>query len=357
MMGREINFNDVIVNDDSDCYVIAEIGHNHQGDIKKAKEMIKAAADCGVNAVKLQKRDNRALYTKAMFDSPYDNPNSYGETYGIHRNRLELEKDAYVELIQYAKDLNITFFATPFDFNSAEILYELDMPLYKIASGDIKNIPLIKQVAHFGKPLIVSTGGSSMEDVQRVYDAVMPINSSLCIMQCTSSYPCDFENLNLRVIEAYRQAFPDVVIGLSGHDNGIAMGPVAYMLGARVIEKHFTLNRSWKGTDHPFSLERSGLSRLVRDLKRTRIALGDGIKRPLPCEADPIRKMAKKLVASRGLPKGHILTRHDIAIKSPGDGLPPYYFEQILGKSLLTELKHDENISLEILVDDVAVIE
>jgi len=179
----------------------------------------------------------------------------------------------------------------------------------------------------------------------------MPINSQLCIMQCTASYPCEFSDLNLRVIETYRQAFPDVVIGLSAHDSGIAMGPVAYLLGARVIEKHFTLNRAWKGTDHAFSLEPSGMKKIVRDLQRTRIALGNGIKAPLECEKNPIRKMAKKLVAARNLAAGHVLTAADIAIKSPGDGMKAYEFEKLVGKKLSRSLIEDEDFNWKDLVN------
>jgi sialic acid synthase len=190
-----------------------------------------------------------------------------------------------------------------------------------------------------------------MEDVQRVYDAIMPINPQLCIMQCTSGYPCAFEEMNLRVITTYREQLPDIVIGLSAHDSGIAMALVGYILGARVIEKHFTLNRAMKGTDHAFSLERPGLRKLVRDLRRARVALGDGIKRPYSNEKAPLYKMGKKLVAARDLPAGHALTREDVAIKSPNDGLPPYELENVIGKRTLRALKEDENISFEKLTD------
>ena len=355
VMTRSLNIENTIINDDSDCYVIAEIGHNHQGSLEKAKNLIKAAHECGANAVKLQKRDNKNLFTKVMYNKPYDNPNSYGATYGEHREFLEFGKAEYLELQAYSKELGITFFATPFDFNSADFLEELDMPIYKIASGDLKSIPLIKHVASFGKPIIVSTGGGSMEDVQRVYDAVMPINPQLCIMQCTASYPCEFELLNLRVIETFRKAFPDIVVGLSSHDNGIAMGPVAYMLGARMIEKHFTLNRAWKGTDHGFSLEDSGLSRLVRDLQRTRVALGDGIKHTYETEIAPIKKMGKKLVANKDLPAGHVLSAEDIALKSPGDGTAPYRLEEFIGKQLGTALLEDDDVT-DAVVTEAAVV-
>ena len=343
-MARQLTIDQYCIEDDSDCYVIAEIGHNHQGNLETAKELFRAAKECGANAVKLQKRDNRALYTRAMYNKPYDHENSFGVTYGEHREALEFGREEYRELQQYAQEIGITLFATVFDFPSADFLTELDMPAFKIGSGDLTNTPLLKYVASFQKPMLVSTGGGTMEDVQRAYDAVMPVNPQLCIMQCTSGYPCAFEEMNLGVITTYRERFPDIVIGLSAHDSGIAMALVGYVLGARVIEKHFTLNRAMKGTDHAFSLERPGLQRVVRDLRRARVALGDGVKRPYPSEKAPLYKMGKKLVAARDLLAGHVLTREDVAIKSPNDGLPPYELENVIGKVTRRALREDENI-------------
>lgn len=345
-MSRGLIIDGYRINDDNDCYVIAEIGNNHQGDVEKARELIKAAKDCGANAAKFQKRDNKTLYTRAMYDAHYDNENSFGESYGEHREFLEFGRSEYMELQGYAREIGITFFATAFDFASADLLQDLDVPAFKIASGDLTNIPLLEHVASFQKPMIVSTGGGAMDDVQRAYDAVMPINSQICFMQCTAGYPPAYEELNLRVIETLRKAFPDIIIGLSSHDSGIAMALVAWVLGARVIEKHFTLNRAMKGTDHAFSLERPGLTKLVRDLRRARVAMGNGIKSRYPSETKPLYKMAKKLVAARELAANHVLTRDDIAMKSPNDGLPPYHLRDLIGKVTRRSFKADENLTL-----------
>lgn len=349
MTKRELTIDNIRIADDTDCYVIAEIGHNHQGKLETCKEMFREAKLCGASAVKLQKRDNRSLYTKAAYDKPYENENSYGPTYGAHREAVEFGADEYRELKRYAQELGITFFSTAFDHKSADFLAKLEMPAYKIASGDLKNTPLLKHVAQIGKPMVVSTGGGTLEDVQRAYDAIMPINKQLTILQCTAAYPAKFEELNLRVITTFRERFPEVVIGLSAHDSGIAMGLAAYMLGARVIEKHFTLNRAWKGTDHAFSLEPVGLRKLIRDLKRARVAMGDGVKRTFETEKAPLVKMGKKLVAAHLLKAGHKLQASDIAIKSPGDGLPPYEFDKVVGRTLTADLKEDDNLTLEIL--------
>jgi N-acetylneuraminate synthase/sialic acid synthase len=337
------------IDDASECFVIAEIGHNHQGDVDKAKKLFQQAKECGADAVKLQKRDNQTLFTREMFDRPYDNENSFGPTYGLHREALEFGWDEYVELQRYAEELGVVFFATAFDMPSADFLAKLGVPVFKTASSDLKNTPLLKHVAEFQKPMFVSTGAGTMEDVQRAYDAIMPINPRLCLLQCTCSYPADFAELDLRVIETYRQRFPQAVVGLSGHDNGIAMAVAAYVLGARVIEKHFTLNRAWKGTDHAFSLEPVGLRKMVRDLRRLHQALGDGTKKLYQSEEAAHRKMAKKLVAVRDLQAGHLLTPADVAIKSPGDGLPPYELDRVLGRVLLRPLAADETITLDAL--------
>ncbi len=346
-MERKLVIDGTEISDDSDSYVIAEIGHNHQGKMETARELFLAAKECGANAVKLQKRDNRALYTRDMYNKSYDNENSFGETYGEHREFLEFGLSEYQELKDFAKELGITFFATAFDFSSADFLAKLNTPAFKIASGDLRNIPLLKYVAGFQKPMVVSTGGGTIDDAQRAYDAVMPINTQLCLLQCTAGYPCAFEEMNLNVITAFRERFPDIVIGLSSHDNGIAMAVAAYVLGARVIEKHFTLNRAMKGTDHAFSLERGGMRRVVRDLQRARVALGDGVKATYPSERAPLLKMGKKLVAARDLPADHVLNLDDIAIKSPSDGIPPFELDRVVGMRTRRGFKEDENLAFD----------
>jgi sialic acid synthase len=335
MTERHLTIDGFDIHDGSDCYVIAEIGHNHQGDVEKAKQLIHAAKECGCNAVKLQKRSNRALYTREFYDQPYDNEFSFGTTYGEHREALELGPGAYRELQAYAREEGITFFATAWDFESADFLAELDVPAFKVASGDLKNTPLQRYVAGLGKPIFLSTGGGTLDDVQRAVETILPLNEQLCVLQCTAAYPAAAEDLNLNVITSLRERFPDLVIGLSDHQNGIAMAVVAYMLGARVIEKHFTLDHALKGTDHAFSLMPDGMRRLVRDLRRAPAALGDGVKRPLPVERKPLEKMGKKLVAARDLDVGHVLGSEDIAIKSPADGgLPPYELDRLVGRRL-----------------------
>ena len=344
-----LNIGNHTIGDRTPCYVIAEIGHNHQGSLDKARELFREAKLAGAHAVKLQKRDNRGLFTRAAYERPYDNENSFGSTYGEHREFLEFGEREYRQLQACAKELGVDFFATAFDQASADLLEALNVPAYKIASGDLKSIPLLKHVASFGKPTIVSTGGAHIDDVQRAYDAIMPMNPQLAILQCTAGYPAAFEELDLRVISTYRERFPDAVIGFSSHDNGIAMPVAAYVLGARIVEKHFTLNRAMKGTDHAFSLEPVGLRKMVRDLDRTFKAMGDGAKKIYDSERAPIVKLGKSLVVAKNLPSGHVLGAEDIVMKSPGGGIPPYELDKVIGRVTLKPLHEDDFLSFEVL--------
>jgi len=335
---REIQLDKIKVNDETRPFVIAEVGHNHQGNIESAIKLIKEAANAGATAVKFQKRSNKNLFTPELYNQIYNSENAFGKTYGEHREALEFNLDQYKICIDEAKKHNIIFFATAFDFESADFLNDLNMPLYKVASGDLQNLPLLKYIATFNKPMIISTGGSNLEMIRNAVDAIQIYHNQIAILQCTASYPAKYEQLNLRVISKLRNIFPDNVIGYSGHDNGIAMAVAAFTLGARVIEKHFTLNRTLKGTDHAFSLEPQGLSKIVRDLDRASKALGDGHKIVYDEEKQPIMKMGKMIVASQDLKVGHKITIEDLEFRSPAMGLPPSYSTQLVGKVINTPI-------------------
>jgi N-acetylneuraminate synthase/sialic acid synthase len=348
---RRFDIGDTVVTDESLPFVIAEIGNNHQGDVELAKQMIRAAAFAGASAVKFQKRDNKALFTKEAFDAPYASENAFGPTYGSHREALEFGKAEYLECIDEARRNNIVFFATPWDFPSVDFLAELDVPLFKMSSSDLKTLPLLRYVASHKKPMIISTGGGTIEDVDRAVETVLAEGAPLTVMQCTAGYPPRFDELNLKVIETFRERYPEVTIGYSGHDSGIAMSLVAYVLGARVIEKHFTLNRAMRGTDHAFSLEPDGLRKMIRDLHRAAEAVGDGVKRPYQSEEAPLKKLAKMIVAGKDMPAGHVLTMDDLDYRAPGTGLAPSGATLIVGKSLLHAVVKEQPLS----ESDVAV--
>jgi sialic acid synthase len=297
---RELEIDDVRIADDTECYVIAEIGHNHGGSLATCKEMFDAARWAGANAVKLQKRENRTLYTEEAYNAPYNSENAFGPTYGAHREALEFNAEQYLDLQAYAKRLGITFFATAFDVPSANFLFVLDVPAIKIASGDLTNFGLLKHVATLEKPVILSTGGA-LRGMRAVLEARKLFDEDCAVLQCTSGYPAAYNELDLKVIESYRALMWDSVIGWSAHDTGIAMAPVAYALGARIIEKHFTLDRSLKGTDQAFSLEPQGMRTMIENLKHCREALGDGVKRAHESEAEPLKKQLKNADGRIGL--------------------------------------------------------
>jgi len=331
-------------------YIIAEIGHNHQGSLETAFEMFNQAKLAGADAVKLQKRDNKNLYTKSFFNEKYDHENSYGKTYGEHREFLEFDANQYKELIEYAKEIKIDFFATPFDFPSVEFLEKLNMPAYKIASADLTNTPLQKEIAKTNKQIFLSTGGGSLEDVKRAKENIFSINKNLAILHCTASYPAKVEEMNLSVLNTYGKEFPNIILGLSDHENGIDAGPIAYMLGARVFEKHFTLDRAKKGTDHSFSLEPQGLTKFVRNIHRIKKMLGSSQKQLLESEKKPLFKMKKSIVAKNNLIKDQLIKLSDLNFKSPGGGLEPYEVEKLLGKKLKKDISEDDYILFEDLV-------
>ncbi len=344
---RQLIIESKVINDESDCFFIAEIGQNHQGDIETCKRLFDLASFCGADSVKIQKRHNRILFTRSFFNSTYNSEHAFAPTYGLHRQALEFNKREYLQLKRYAKKLGMIFFATAWDYKSADFLNEIGVSCFKTASSDIHSIPLLTYIARFKKPMIVSTGTATLDDVKRAFDAVYKINKNIALLQCTSMYPCMAEHLDLRVIETYRRIFPDTVIGFSNHYNGISVDPVAYALGARIIEKHFTLNRAMKGSDHAFSLEFEGLRKVIRDLRRIRLALGNGTKKFYEGESAMKYKMGKCIVATKKLNAGHILTRNDLAIKSPCEGLPPHMIDKVLGKRLIKEVKVDQAITLE----------
>ena len=242
----------------------------------------------------------------------------------------------------YAAELGITFFATAFDIPSADFLAELDMPAYKIASADLINTPLLRHVAEIGKPMILSTGGATLDDVRRGYETVAEINPQVALLQCTAGYPAAWEELDLRVIETYRDLFPNTVVGLSSHDNGIAMAVAAYVLGARIVEKHFTLNRALKGTDHRFSLEPQGLRKMVRDLqphaRRARRRDEDDVSERDRADHEDGQEARR---GARPARPATTLTEDDIAMKSPGDGLPPYELDRAVGRTLRHPVRED----------------
>ncbi|XP_056374253.1 sialic acid synthase [Hyla sarda] len=337
-----------MVGGDHPCFIIAEIGQNHQGDLEIAKKMIRMVKDCGADCAKFQKSELEHKFNKKALERPYTSPNSWGKTYGEHKRHLEFSHDQYRELQKYAQEIGIYFTASGMDEMAVEFLDELGVPFFKVGSGDTNNLIYIKKTAQKGRPMIISSGMQSMETMRRVYEIVKPINPNFCILQCTSAYPLLPEDVNLRVIEAYKSAFPDIPIGYSGHETGIAITVAAVALGAKVVERHVTLDKTWKGTDHPASLEPKELAELVTSIRLVEKAMGSPEKRLLPCEMSCLNKLGKSVVAKTKIPAGTVITLNMLTVKvAEPRGFPPEEIFDLEGKTVKTDIEEDESVTEE----------
>jgi sialic acid synthase len=333
------------ISDDTHAFVVAEIGHNHQGDVRLAHTLIDQVADAGATAIKLQTRDNRTLFSSGFYQQPYDDTHAFGATYGAHREALELPRPAYHELIAHARERGLLLLSTAFDQSSADFLASLGVPAIKIASGDVTNLPLLRHVATLGLPLILSTGGATQDDIDRAFETILVSTSQLALLQCTAHYPTRTADLHLRVIATFRDRYPSLVIGLSDHHPGLTPLAAAYALGARIFEKHVTLDRGLKGRDHAFSLRPRDLRRMVKRLSQTHAALGAREKQTTPEERVNLRKMAKCLTAARDLAAGHVLTPDDFLVQSPAGGLPPFWIDRLVGVALTQAIRSGDQFS------------
>ena len=351
-MARTLRIGNHEIGDHTPCYVIAEIGHNHQGKVEKARELFREAKLAGAHAVKLQKRDNRGLYTRAAYNKPYDNENSFGATYGEHREFLEFGLQEYRELQGYARELEVDFFATAFDLASAEFLGELDVPAFKIASGDNTFYPLLQAIAQTGKPAILSTG---LADLEQVRSSMRRFEleggaGALAILHCVTSYPTLPEQANLSAIRTLKDAFPHNSVGYSDHTMGIRAAVASVALGARIIEKHFTIDKQFSDFhDHQLSADPEELTEMVLHIRELETMLGTGEKVAQEGEENNRIGGRRSIVSKRSLRAGETVTLEDLTWMRPGDGMPPGDEHLLLGKRLTAPLQVGEPFSLEIV--------
>lgn len=270
-------------------FVIAEIGNNHNGDIQLAFELIKKAKDCGVDAVKFQVKDIESSFTKELLDKPYDNENSFGLTYREHKEALEFSKNQLKEIYDYSEELNILCFSTPFDIKSVKLLEELNNPIYKISSFHVTDLKLIEEICKTQKPIIISSGMSTLDELDKAINLIKSYTEKFALLHCVSSYPTDDHDLNLNVIPTLKNRY-NCIIGYSGHERGTVLCTSTILLGSRIIERHFTLDRYMKGPDHASSLEPEGMSLVVKRAKRTFIALGSSEKNVVDSELNNRKK-------------------------------------------------------------------
>ena len=285
---REAKIGNKIVGDNYPVFVIAEIGINHNGDLDIAKKLIDIARSAGCDAVKFQKRTVEVVYTKEELERQRENP--FGTTNGDLKRGLEFGETEYREIDRYCKEKNILWFASPWDAESVDFLEKFDVPCYKVASASLTDKALLRHIKSKGKPVILSTGMSTVEQIKHAVEVLGEDN--LILLHCTSTYPSKPEELNLRVIPWMKENFT-CPIGYSGHETGVIQSVMAVLLGACVIERHITLDRAMWGSDQAASLEPSGLDRMVRDIRLIPVSLGDGKKIVLESEKPILEKLRK----------------------------------------------------------------
>lgn len=326
-------------------FIIAEVGQNHQGDLELARKYIKIFAAEGADAVKFQTRNNKKLFSEDAYNKNYESENAFGATYGEHREALELKPEWIKILKEDCHKHGTKFMSTPFDEDSLDLLLENDVDILKIASFDIGNLPLINRIAKSMKPIVMSIGGGQHEQIKSSVELILKYNKDISILHCVSEYPCEYNRLGLDNIEFLINEFPDCTIGSSDHFNGTLSGPVAYLRGARVFEKHVTLNRSWKGTDHSFALEQEGFRKFVRDLRRVRHMMPVKPKDQLGKEF-VFQKLGKSIVALKDIQQGELLTLDNLTGRIFNQTIIPVReSSSVIGKTALKFIKAGDPIT------------
>ena len=340
---------DIGLTNQEGVFFIAEAGVNHNGSLKNAKLLIDIAVRAGAQAVKFQKKNISKILVRDGLQEIYQDKNSFGNTIEEHNNFLEFDKETFRELKLYADSKGIIFTASGWDEDSVDFLFDLGIPFFKIASGDLTNFPLLEHTARKGLPMIISTGMADLDTVRSAYELVSMHNDKVVLLQCTSTYPTVPSDVNLRVIQSYQTEFVKCVIGYSGHEQGISISLGAVALGAQVIERHFTLDKKMKGLEHIASLEEDELTHLIREIRILEKALGSKDKQILKCEQGNITKYTKSLVLNCNLKKGEIILRKHLMTKGPGIGIPPNQLYYVVGKKINRDLKVDAILQEEYL--------
>lgn len=328
-------------------FVIAEAGVNHNGSLELAKKLVDAAKDAGADCVKFQTFVSKNIVSKNAVKAEYQKQQTEPEeSQQDMLKKLELSFDEFVELNEYCKSKSIEFMSTAFDFDSIDFLDGLEMGTWKIPSGDITNLPYLIKIANLNKPVILSTGMSTMEDIRSAIKALKENGATeLTVLHCTTEYPTPFEDVNLRAMNTIKEEF-GVKVGYSDHTKGIEVPIAAVALGATVIEKHFTLDRNMEGPDHKASLEPNELKAMVDSIRHIELALGNGMKQPVESEKKNMAVARKSIIASKDIKAGEIFTEENLTVKRPGDGISPMRWFDIIGKPAPRDFEEDELIEL-----------
>ncbi len=325
--------------------IIAEAGVNHNGSLDLALRLVDAAKASGADAVKFQTFRADLLATRSARKAPYqERTTANAESQFEMLQRLELDAAAHQRLIAHCREIGIQFLSSPFDAASADFLATLNVPLFKVPSGEITNLPFLRHLAGKGRPLILSTGMSTLGEVEEAVRELKAAGATeITLLHCVTEYPTPYDQVNLRAMQTLKAAF-GLPVGHSDHTPGIEIAVAAAALGAEVIEKHFTLDRSLPGPDHAASLEPEELGQMVAAIRHVEAALGNGVKAPAPCELANLRIARKSVVAARSLQAGHQLVLEDLEIKRPGSGIAPKMLPAFIGRTLRVSLAKDEII-------------
>lgn len=328
-------------------FLIAEAGVNHNGDRDRALRLVDAAADAGADAVKFQTFHTEAVVTRRAGMAEYQKQNTGNEeTQFAMIKRLELNADDHHALVERAKQRGILLFSTAFDLASVDFLQQLNIPVWKIPSGEITNYPYLVRIAGMGKPIIISTGMAMVAEIDEAINVLLQNGAEreqLCILHCNTEYPTPWQDVNLRAMANLGKLF-GADYGYSDHTLGTEIPVAAVALGARVIEKHFTLDRNLPGPDHKASLEPDELASMVRAVRNVELALGDGIKRPSASESKNRPIARKSMVAACVIKKGEVFSEHNLAIKRPGDGISPMQWPHLLGRAATRDYDVEDRI-------------
>ncbi|MBA7633639.1 N,N'-diacetyllegionaminic acid synthase [subsurface metagenome] len=340
---KTVNISGAHIGEGMPCFIIAEAGVNHNGDVRLAKELIDIAKNAGADAVKFQTFDVEELVTSSADKAQYQK-----ETTGAEESqsemikRLQLTEGDFEKLFAYAQEKGMIFLSSPFDKKSVDLLDRLNVPAFKVPSGEITNFPLLEHIAAKGKPIILSTGMATLREVEEALQVIQGKGEKeIILLHCVSSYPARMEDMNLKAIETLRRTFK-LPVGLSDHTVGITMPIAAVALGACVIEKHFTLDRNLPGPDHRASLELEELEQMIKAIRDVEKAMGNGHKRPTEMEEEVKKAARRSIVAKVDIPQGTIITEDMLGIKRPGTGIEPKYLESVVGSVARTMIERDE---------------
>ena len=328
-------------------FIIAEAGVNHNGDINLAKKLIDVAKEAGADAIKFQTFISEKVVSRYAPKAEYQNKNTSSKESQLDMvKKLELSFDEFRELNKYCKAKEIEFLSTAFDSSSIDFLNSLDMKRWKIPSGEITNLPYLIKIAKLHKPVILSTGMSTMEDIQAALSILRENGAGeITVLHCTTEYPAPFEDVNLNAMNTIKKDF-NIPVGYSDHTKGIEVPIAAVALGATIIEKHFTLDRNMEGPDHKASLEPHELKAMISAIRNVEASLGSGVKKPAPSEQKNMAIARKSIVANCKIKKGEVFTEDNITVKRPGDGISPMKWFEVIGQVAIRDFEEDELIEL-----------